>query len=180
MLAVLLGPPGSGKGTQAQSIVKKLGLTHLSTGDLLRKAVSDQTKLGLDAKGYMDSGELVPDEVVIGLIQERLSEIKDVLFDGFPRNIEQAVALDKMLEGIGLSLDQVINLLASDEEVLQRLSARNREDDTIETVENRIRVYKDQTAPLVDYYQAQGKLRTVDGMGTVEEVFDRICREMES
>ena len=178
---ILLGPPGAGKGTQADILVKKHGLVQLSTGQMLRDAIAAGTELGKRVKSIMDKGDLVPDEVVVGLISERIDKPdakNGVIFDGFPRNVSQAVALDRMLEGKGLKLDKVVSIEVPDEELYKRVEKRVREtppekrrsDDTVETLKNRLEVYHAQTKALVPYYEQQGKIAHIDGMMTVEEV----------
>ena len=205
MNIVLLGAPGAGKGTQAAKMIEKWGLPHVSTGDILRKAVADATPLGLEAKGYMDAGDLVPDSVVIGLAKARLSEpdaAKGFILDGFPRTGPQAEALDKALEEMGRKLDVVISIDVDRDVIVERLTARRtckscgkifsliadapadpnvcpvcggelfqRDDDTEETVKNRLAVYDDSTAPLVEYYGSKGLLKDIDGDRPAEEVF---------
>lgn len=183
MRAIFLGPPGSGKGTQAKLLAQRMAVPAISTGDMLREAVRLETPLGRRAKSIMEAGELVSDDVVIGLIRERIA-IPDArggfLLDGFPRTIEQAVALDRLLEGNGETLDAVINLLVPEGVLVRRMVERaaleGRADDRPETVRERLRVYREKTAPLVDHYGARGLLIDVDGSGSIEEVSGRIDR----
>jgi adenylate kinase len=183
MRLILLGPPGAGKGTQAQRLVAKHGLVQLSTGDMLRAAVNAGTPVGMRAKDIMARGELVPDEVVVEIVSNRIDEPdahKGFILDGFPRNVPQAHALDRMLARKGLKLDAVIELKV-DEKILQKriekrvaeMTARGeklRPDDNPDVLHRRILAYRDQTAPLVTYYRLQSQLRTVDGMAPIEEV----------
>ena len=181
MRIVLLGAPGSGKGTQAALLVEELGLPHISTGELLRSAVKAGTALGLKAKVVMDRGELVSDDIMLGLIEERLS-LADVasgfILDGYPRNIVQAKALDQLLERLDQPVDEALQIDVDVEMVIDRIARRaaeeGRSDDTEEVVRNRMKVYSDQTAPVVDYYARKGLLSRVLGEGTIEEVFQRI------
>jgi adenylate kinase len=176
-----MGAPGSGKGTQAALIVKELDLDHISTGDLLRGAVAAGTELGMRAKEVMDRGELVSDEIVLGLLEERLGG-GDVsggfILDGYPRNLAQAEALDELLERIGLPVEEALQIDVDEEQVVARIAKRaeleGRSDDTEETVRNRLKVYGEQTAPVVDYYAQKGILSRVLGDGSIEEVFQRI------
>jgi adenylate kinase len=185
MRVIFLGPPGSGKGTQAKLLAGRTGVPAISTGDILREAVRQGTPLGRRAKAIMDAGELVPDEVVIGLIRERTSgaDARDgFLLDGFPRTIEQAWALDELLAGNGAALDGVINLLVPEKTLIERMLGRaaqeGRSDDRPETVAERLRVYREKTAPLVDHYRKLGVLSEVDGSGTVDDVAERIDRAL--
>lgn len=178
---VLLGPPGAGKGTQAVKIAESLGIPHVSTGDMLRAAVKAGTPVGRKAKAIMDAGELVSDEIVIGIAEERLSEDdakKGFLLDGFPRTLAQAHALESMLGRLGSALDVCLALEVDTEAVVQRLLKRaeieGRADDNEETIRERMRVYAEETAPLIDFYRERDLLETVSGMGTVEEVQERI------
>jgi len=175
---VFLGPPGAGKGTQAVRIAEKYNVPHISTGDILRAAVKEGTELGKLAKSYMDRGELVPDDVIIGIIRERLSQpdVKErgFILDGFPRTIAQAEALDELLAEMELPLDKVIYLNVDDEEIVKRLLARGRADDTEEVIRNRLKVYREQTAPLVDYYTEKGLLVEICGVGEIEEITKKI------
>lgn len=175
MRLILLGPPGAGKGTQAERICASHGLLHLSTGELLRAAVKDGTELGAKAKGFMDAGELVPDDLVSDLVAERLRGLADdagFLLDGFPRNDGQAAALEK--EPKGRAIDCVVYIRLERDEILERLLGRGRSDDTEDVINNRLDVYARETAPLIEHYEAKGILEKVDGLGTIDEVFGRI------
>jgi len=176
MRAVLLGPPGAGKGTQAELIRDRLSVQHISTGELLRSAVEEGSDLGTQAKGYMDRGELVPDELVVGLIRERIGKNaeKGFLLDGFPRNLAQGETLEQMLEENGLRLDHVVNLEVPEAELVKRMMGRGRTDDNEETIRSRLSVYREETAPLCDFYRQRSVLREIDGMGTPEEISARI------
>jgi adenylate kinase len=181
---VLFGPPGAGKGTQSKILTEKRGLPQLSTGDMLRAAIEAGTPLGLACKALMAKGELVPDETVIGIIADRYDQPdckNGAVFDGFPRTIPQAQALDKMLAERGRKIDLVLELKVDDAVLLSRVEARIkaggvlRSDDTPETLAYRLGVYYKNTAPLIDYYRGQGKLKTVDGMAPVEAVTAQIA-----
>lgn len=214
MFVIFLGAPGAGKGTQASVLAQNKGIPHISTGDMFREAVSNGTPLGLKAKEYMDRGELVPDEIVIGIVKERLSApdcAEGCILDGFPRTVAQAEALDRALEEMGKKLDYVINIKVSEEEIIRRLTGRRtckrcgavyhmvynppakegvcdrcggelyqRDDDSEETVRNRLKVYQEKTAPLIDYYSKTGKLVDVDGEKPVEEVTAQIERLLDN
>ncbi len=205
---ILLGPPGAGKGTQAKKLVDNYGIPQISTGDILRKAVKEGTSLGKEAKSYMDAGELVPDSVVIGIIEERLKEPdckEGYILDGFPRTVPQAEALDGILEKMGSGIDHVVSIEVPDGELMSRLTGRwtcrncgamfheksqppkepgkcdhcggelyQRDDDKAETIKERLRVYNSQTQPLIEYYSHKGLVRKIDGMGAVDEIFERI------
>ncbi len=211
---IFLGAPGVGKGTQADIFAKELGIPHISTGDILREAVARGTELGLVAKGYMEKGELVPDEIVIGIIQERISEPdckKGCIFDGFPRTVTQAAALDKVLAKSNKKIDYVINIEVDEEEIVRRLSGRRscakcgriyhllysppvkdgicndcggelyqRDDDREEVIRNRLRVYNQETVPLISYYRKKSVLRNVEGKNSVEEVTQEIERVLKT
>jgi len=173
MNIILLGAPGSGKGTQAAFLIEKHGLTHLSTGDMLRAEIAAGSDLGKQAKAIMENGQLVSDEIVIAMIAARLSD-KGALFDGFPRTIAPAEALDKLLAGRGSQIDTVIELQVGNEEIVQRMLARGRSDDNEATIRQRLAVFEAQTKPLIDYYQKQGKLRSIDGSGELAAISARI------
>ena len=181
MRIVLLGAPGSGKGTQAALLVKELGLTHISSGELLRSAAKAGTELGLKAKSIIDRGELVSDDIMLGLIKERLS-LPDVeggfILDGYPRNIVQAGALNKLLDSLDQPVDEALQIDVDVEMAVMRIAKRaakeGRSDDTEEVARNRMKIYSEQTAPVVDYYARKGVLTRVLGDGTAEEVFQRI------
>lgn len=213
MRAILLGPPGAGKGTQAKMLAERYGIPQISTGDILRAAVGAGTPLGREAKAYMDRGALVPDEVVIGIVRDRLAEPDcqgGYLLDGFPRTLEQAEALTRMLQQMKAPLPRVVNLEVSEEELVRRLSGRRtckacgelfhvefhppraratcdtcggdliqREDDREETIRRRLEVYRKQTEPLIGYYQAQGVLKRVRGLGATGEIFAQISGILE-
>lgn len=185
MRLIFLGPPGSGKGTQAKLLGERLSIPAISTGDMLREAVREGTPLGRRAKAIMDSGELVPDDVVIGLIRERIAAPDargGFILDGFPRTIEQVGALDRLLEGNGAALDSVINLLVAEKTLIERMlgraAAEGRSDDRLETITERLRVYGEKTAPLIELYRSRGRLADVDGSGTIEEIAGRIDRAL--
>jgi adenylate kinase len=205
---ILLGPPGAGKGTQAGRIVAEYGIPHVSTGDILRAAVKNQTQMGLEAKKFMDAGELVPDSVVIGIVKERLQEpdtAKGFLMDGFPRTIPQAEALDEVLDGLDRAVTKVLVLLVDEDLLLKRLTGRRvcrscqtpfhvlftkpkvegvcdkcggelyqRDDDTEATVRNRLEVYRNQTEPLIDYYDRAGLVVRIDGAQEAEATYGDI------
>ena len=214
MRLVLVGPPGAGKGTQAEFIAAHLSVPKISTGDIFRANVSQGTPLGVEAKRYMDAGKLVPDEVTINMVRDRLAEpdaSEGFLLDGFPRTTPQAAALDKLLADLGTALDLVLELVVDDDEVIRRLSGRRtcrgcgkiwhvefdpplrdgvcdrcggqlfqRDDDKPETIAARLREYAEKTAPLVDYYGAQGKLVGIDATGPVEDVTTRAIDALRS
>jgi len=178
---VLLGPPGAGKGTQAQLLIDRLGILQISTGDMLRAAVAAGTDIGRRARAYMDRGELVPDAVVIGVAEERLAQDdaqSGFVLDGFPRTTAQAEALDALLEKLGTNLERCVALVVDEDSLVTRLLGRaeleGRSDDSEETIRTRMRVYRTQTAPLVDYYRRRGILAEVNGLGSVDEVAKRI------
>jgi adenylate kinase len=186
---VLFGPPGSGKGTQARILQERRALPQLSTGDMLRSAVKAGTRLGKQVEAILAKGELVPDDVVIGIIAERYDQPDckgGAVFDGFPRTIPQAEALDEMLKARGRKIDLVIELKVDDAILISRVEQRIKEsggtarpDDTPETLKNRLAVYYQNTAPLLDYYKKQGKLVTVDGMAPIEEVTKAIAQVLD-
>jgi adenylate kinase len=179
MRVVLLGAPGAGKGTQADKLAEKLQIPHLSTGELFRHNISSGTKLGLKAKRYLDAGDLVPTELTNELVDDRLTEPDTgdgFILDGYPRSVPQAQALHDMLERRGTQLDAVVEFRVPEDELLERLRARGRADDTDEVILNRMNVYRDETAPLLEYYR--NELKTVDAVGTVDEVFARALRAL--
>ncbi len=214
MRLILLGPPGAGKGTQAKRLIERYGIPQISTGDILRAAVREGTELGKKAKQYMDAGQLVPDEVVIGIIRERLKEAdcaKGFILDGFPRTVPQAEALKGVLSDLGQALDHVVSIEVPDEDLVERLTGRRtcrtcgamyhvkfnppkqegvcdkcggelyqRDDDREETIRARLKVYHDQTAPLVEFYTKEGLLRRIDGVGSVDEIYGRILGVLEA
>jgi adenylate kinase len=179
---VLFGPPGSGKGTQSEKIVERFGLVHLSTGNLLRQEISDKTPLGVEARNFMDKGQLVPDEVVIGMIDsclEKHANAKGFLFDGFPRTVAQAEALDRLLSLKKTAICKVLALEVSEDELIKRLLKRGetsgRSDDTNEDViRKRFAVYKGETEPVAAYYKTAGKLVRIKGEGSVDQIFDSL------
>lgn len=176
MRLVLLGPPGAGKGTQAVGLCKAKGLLHLSTGDLLRAAVAAGTEVGRRAKGYMDKGELVPDDVVFALLREKLhgpEAGRGFLLDGFPRNVAQARTLERELGARGLT--RVVHLRLDDEEIVARLLKRGRPDDTEPVIRNRLKVYRAETQPLIQHYERQGLLVTIHADGSVDDVARRLA-----
>lgn len=182
MRLVFIGPPGAGKGTQAEKIVETYKIAHLSTGDMLRAARDAQTEIGKKADEYMSSGALVPDEIIIGIIRERLEQpdcAQGYLLDGFPRTLAQAGELDEMLAAKETPLDVVLELQVHEDELFQRLAGRGRADDTPEVIRQRLQAYEKQTAPLMDYYREKGLLKTIDGVGTVDEIFAAVKKELD-
>ena len=192
MRVVLLGPPGAGKGTQAQIIAGRLGVPAISTGDIFRSNVSGRTELGLQAKSYMDAGDLVPDEITVAMVKDRLAEADakgGFLLDGFPRTIAQAEQLRESLRELGQGLDCVLELVVDEDELVRRLSGRRmlvdgqwvqRSDDEPETVRHRLQVYQEQTAPLSDWYESEGLLSQIDAIGAVEEITERAMSALEA
>ena len=207
MNLIFLGPPGAGKGTQAKILAERINIPQISTGDILRAAVKDQTPMGVKAKGFMDQGALVPDEVVVGIVEERLARpdcTSGFILDGFPRTVVQADALKDMLRGYGKAIEHVVNIHVDNEELLTRLTGRRtcsacgrgyhvifdpppadgrcscggslfqRDDDREETIRKRLEVYGQQTAPLIDYYARESLLRTIAGIGSIDEIQQRI------
>ncbi len=188
MRLIIMGPPGAGKGTQAKILTERYSIPQLSTGDILRSAIMDKTPMGLQAKEIMARGELVPDEVVCGIVSERLDgdDARDgFILDGFPRTIAQAQALDEMLEEKGISLDAVVVLQVDGEELIERIRTRAAEsggaraDDNEEVLRKRLQVYGELTRPLIAYYEKQGNVKNVDGMASIEEVSAQIAGLLE-
>ncbi|MDF3339370.1 adenylate kinase [Mycolicibacterium septicum] len=179
MRVVLLGPPGAGKGTQAEKLSEKLGIPQISTGDLFRKNIGDGTPLGLEAKRYLDAGDLVPAELTNRLVEDRIDQADAAdgfILDGYPRSVEQAGALKDMLAARNTQLDAVIEFQVSEDELLTRLKGRGRADDTDEVIRNRMKVYRDETEPLLEYYRDD--LKTVDAVGALDEVFARALQAL--
>ncbi len=180
---ILFGPPGSGKGTQAKKLAEKYNLVHISTGDLFRYEMGNNTPLGQKAKEYIAKGKLVPDEVTIGMLENKVKETVDTggfIFDGYPRNIVQSEALDRILSENGHKLSSLIALEVSEEEIIDRIVHRGKtsgrlDDNNVEIIRKRIEVYKNETTPVFEYYSEKNKSHLVYGMGTIDEIFGRIC-----
>ena len=186
---VIFGAPGSGKGTQSDKIIENYHLFHISTGDVLRDNIRRGTELGKTAKGYIDQGQLVPDELIIDILAQVLDENKDkasegVIFDGFPRTIPQAEALEQLLADRGTRIDAVVGLEVPEEELIKRILLRGqqsgRADDNEETARKRLEVYHNQTSPLKAYYEEQGKYRAINGLGTIDGIFELIKEDLDS
>lgn len=187
---VLFGPPGSGKGTQSVKLADKFSLVHISTGDIFRHELKNETPLGLEAKKFIDQGMLVPDEVVIGMLGSKMDEQlendpKGFIFDGFPRTIAQAEALDKLMDLKDMSITGVLALEVGEDELIQRILNRGktsgRSDDTnVDTIKKRIEVYHNETAPVAGYYDKQGKLHLIEGEGDIDQIFDKLSQAIES
>lgn len=177
MRLILIGPPGAGKGTQCQKLAESLKIPHLSTGEMLRAAVREGTPSGRQAAQYMELGQLVPDPIIVGMVSARLHAPdcrEGCLLDGFPRTLPQAETLDDLLERRAISVDGVIELAVPRDELVRRMLARKRADDDPEIFARRIESFEEQTAPLLDYYGRQGKLASIDGLGTADEIFARV------
>lgn len=186
MRLVLLGAPGSGKGTQATRLKEHLQVPHISTGDLLRAEVAAGTPLGLQAKEVMARGDLVSDEILLGMLRDRFSRDDTragFILDGYPRNLAQAAALDELLASLGQKFDAAVQLAVDNEQIIERLAGRaqaeGRADDTPESVRHRLNVYDEKTAPVIDYYRQHGQLTVVDGVGSLDEVFTRIVEAIQ-
>ena len=186
---VIFGAPGSGKGTQSDKIIEHYKLFHISTGDVLRDNIRRGTELGKTAKGYIDQGQLVPDELIIDILAQVLDENKvnareGVIFDGFPRTIPQAEALEQLLADRGTKIDAVVGLEVPEEELIKRILLRGqmsgRADDNEETARKRLEVYHNQTSPLKAYYEEQGKYRAIDGVGSIDDIFDQIKENLDN
>ena len=181
---ILFGPPGSGKGTQAAKLVEKYGLLHISTGDLFRSEMSQDTPLGIEAKNYIAKGQLVPDEVTIGMLRNRVISNPDVpgyIFDGFPRNIAQCEALDELLSSLNQDIHRLLMLEVADQEIISRILSRGQssgrsDDNDPAIIQHRIDVYKSETMPVFGYYAEKGKAFKKDGIGTVQHIFEALCR----
>lgn len=174
---ILFGPPGAGKGTQAVSLAKDFNIPHISTGDLFRAAISGKTDLGLKVQSYLDQGQLVPDQVVIDMVRERLAQADTAggwLLDGFPRTIPQAQTLDELLKEMNQNCDRVLNLQVPEQTLVTRMLSRGRKDDTEAVIQDRLQVYHQQTAPILDFYRSRNCLVDIDGDTAVETVTDRI------
>jgi len=184
---ILFGPPGAGKGTQSAKLIEKYNLTHISTGDLFRKHLKEGTALGKLAREYMDKGNLVPDKVVIDMVEDKLRQSDNsggIIFDGFPRTVPQAEALDQLLESMNAPIKVLVELVVNEDELKKRLADRalkeNRPDDAKpEVIEHRIKVYKDETVAVADYYRSHNKYASVIGVGDIEEIFTNLCREID-
>ena len=179
MRLVLVGPPGAGKGTQAVRLAERLDVPHISTGDLFRANLKEETDLGREAKRYMDAGDLVPDEVTVAMVRERLTHddaAKGFILDGFPRTRSQAASLGELLDERGEQIDAVVEFQVAEDELVRRLMGRGRDDDTEDVIRRRQQVYRDETAPLLDHYS--DRLVTVDAVGTVEEITDRVAQAL--
>jgi adenylate kinase len=182
MRLVFIGPPGAGKGTQAERLIATYQLAHLSTGDMLRAARDARTEVGVKADEYMSKGQLVPDDIIVAIIEERLKNPdcqKGFLLDGFPRTLAQAEALDGMLQQAGTPLDSVLELRVPEDELFRRLAGRGRADDKPEVIRQRLVAYRQQTEPLLDYYGKKKLLVTVEGLGAVDEIFSRIRKHLD-
>ena len=184
---VIFGAPGSGEGTQSERIVEKFGINHISTGDVLRAEIKNGTELGKTAKGYIDQGQLLPDELIIDILASTLDSFKDskgVIFDGFPRTIAQAEALKKMLSERGQEVSIMLDLDVPEDELMTRLIKRGQEsgraDDNEETIKKRLTVYHSQTAPLIDWYKKEGKYQHINGLGNLETITQDICKAVDA
>jgi adenylate kinase len=184
---VIFGPPGSGKGTQSEKIIDKYGLTHISTGEILRKEINEGSELGQLAKSLIDNGQLIPDQTITEILEKKLDTFrnsKGIIFDGFPRTYDQAVALKKILNQKGQDVNIMLNLEVDKNELIGRLLKRGqisgRSDDNPETIKKRIQVYEASTAPVIDFYKSEGTYQPIKGTGTIEEIFSRIADALEA
>ena len=184
---ILFGPPGAGKGTQSIKVAEKFNLAHISTGDIFRYEIKNQTELGVKVKSIIESGELVPDELLIDILKNAMHKYEDVngfIFDGFPRTIKQAEDLDVLMKEEGMKVTLTLALEVAEEELLERLliraKAQGRKDDTEEVIKNRLKVYHEQTSPLIDYYKKQNIFQSAYGSGTIDEIFARLCEVIDS
>tara|TARA_Y100000590_G_scaffold347427_1_gene397997 strand:- start:1030 stop:1596 length:567 start_codon:yes stop_codon:yes gene_type:complete len=188
MNLILFGPPGAGKGTQSDKLIVKYNLIHLSTGDLFRLHLKNSTALGIEAKKYMDEGNLVPDSVVINMVKDKIEEnlnSNGFIFDGFPRTVNQAIALDEMLKTKNLNIDFLISLEVDDKELISRITKRGlvsgRVDDQSEgKINNRIMVYKNETMPVLNHYKKLNRYTSINGIGSIDEIFNKICSKIEN
>ena len=179
---IIFGPPGSGKGTQSEHIAKKYNLAHISTGDIFRSEIKNETELGLKVKGLIEKGELVPDELLIDILKSAMQKVENVdgfIFDGFPRTIPQAKDLDEVMDELNDYINVVLALDVKDDEVITRLLKRaelqGRKDDTEDVIKNRLSIYKEQTEPLLEYYAQKDKLKMIHGVGGIEDIFEALC-----
>ena len=184
MRLILFGPPGAGKGTQASKIMEKFNIAHLSTGNIFREAIKNGTELGKKVKSIIDNGKLVPDKTVVDLVREELQDGKydnGYILDGFPRTVVQAEAFDAYLEEQNLELDAFVNLEVPEDELVKRILSRGegRSDDTEEKIKTRLQVYFNQTRPVLNHYEKQGVVKHIDGVGSIEEIFNRIVEELQ-
>ena len=180
MNIILLGPPGSGKGTQSNNLVEKYNLSHISTGDILRSQIAEKTKLGNAAKVFMDKGDLVPDNLIIDMVSSTTKTLQSILLDGFPRTINQAIALENKIKQLNVSIKAVINLDIPDQKILNRLAARGREDDKPELIKNRLKVYRNQTEPLLEFYSERSLLETINGDQSETDVSSAIINVLKA
>lgn len=185
---ILFGPPGAGKGTQSEKLIKKYNLTHLSTGDLFRKHITEGSDLGRHAQEFIDAGNLVPDSVVIGMVEEKVkneTNSEGFIFDGFPRTVAQAEALDRLMQENGSAIDMMLSLVVDEEELLQRLLNRGKisgrvDDRNPEKIRNRFAVYKNETTPVAKFYSANGKLFNIEGVGDIDSIFSRLTETIDA